>query len=92
MALDSYRPRSLDQVKNDSQLVDEIEQMDLDPDLKAKLREAKMNLEMEQIRLERQKKLNSFKLSFISTSLDATIFTNGAIKVQSKSKCFLLLD
>ena len=55
MALDSYRPRSLDQVKNDSQVVDEIEQMNLDPDLKAKLREAKMNLEMEQIRLERQK-------------------------------------
>ena len=55
MALDSYRTRSLDQVKNDSQVVDEIEQMNLDPDLKAKLREAKMNLEMEQIRLERQK-------------------------------------
>ena len=54
MGLDSYSKRSLDQVKNDSQLVDEIEQMDLDPDLKAKLREAKMNLEMEQIRLERQ--------------------------------------
>lgn len=54
MALDSYRPKSIDQVKNDSQVVDEIEQMNLDPDLKAKLREAKMNLEMEQIRLERQ--------------------------------------
>ena len=54
MGLDSYSKRSLDQVKNDSQVVDEIEQMNLDPDLKAKLREAKMNLEMEQIRLERQ--------------------------------------
>ena len=52
MGLDSYSKRSLDQVKNDSQVVDEIEQMNLDPDLKAKLREAKMNLEMEQTILE----------------------------------------
>lgn len=54
MGLDSYSKRSLDQVKDDSQVIDEIEQMNLDPDLKAKLREAKMNLELEQIRLERQ--------------------------------------
>ena len=32
----------------------EKEQMNLDPDLKAKLREAKMNIEMEKARLERQ--------------------------------------
>lgn len=54
MGLDGYSRRNLDQVRNDSQIVDEIEQMNLDPDLKAKLREAKMNLEMEQIRLEGQ--------------------------------------
>lgn len=30
MALDSYRPRSLDQVKNDSQIIDEIEEIKLD--------------------------------------------------------------
>lgn len=54
MGLDSYSKRNLDQIRNDSQVVDEIEQMNLDRDLKAKLREAKLNLEMEQIRLERQ--------------------------------------
>ena len=54
MGLDSYSKRNLDQIRNDSQVVDEIEQMNLDRDLKAKLRESKLNLEMEQIRLERQ--------------------------------------
>ncbi len=54
MALDSYRARNLDQVENDSQKIDEIEQIKLDPDLKAKLREAKKNLEMEKALLERQ--------------------------------------
>lgn len=54
MGLDSYSKRNLDQVKSDYQVVDEIEQMNLDPDLKAKLRKAKMNMEMEKARLERQ--------------------------------------
>ena len=54
MGLDSYSRRNLDQLRKDSQVVDEIEQMNLDSDLKAKLREAKMNLEMEKVRLERQ--------------------------------------
>ena len=49
MGLDSYSKRNLDQVKSDYQVVDEIEQMNLDPDLKAK-----MNMEMEKARLERQ--------------------------------------
>lgn len=54
MGLDSYSKRNLDQVKSDYQVVDEIEQMNLDPDLKAKLRKAKMNMEIEKARLERQ--------------------------------------
>lgn len=54
MGLDSYSKRNLDQVKSDYQVVDEIEQMNLDPDLKVKLRKAKMNMEMEKARLERQ--------------------------------------
>lgn len=54
MGLDSYSKRNLDQERSDSQVIDEIEQMNLDPDLKAKLREAKMNIEMEKARLERQ--------------------------------------
>ena len=54
MGLDRYSKRNLDQVKSDYQVVDEIEQMNLDPDLKVKLRKAKMNMEMEKARLERQ--------------------------------------
>lgn len=74
MALDSYRPKNLDQVRNDSEVVDEIEQMNLDPDLKAKLREAKMNLEMEKVRLERQDeydKMVSEVNSTPTTSMDS---------------------
>lgn len=54
MGLDSYSKRNLDQERSDSQVINEIEQINLDPDLKAKLREAKMNIEMEKARLERQ--------------------------------------
>lgn len=54
MGLDSYSKRNLDQERSNSQVIDEKEQMNLDPDLKAKLREAKMNIEMEKARLERQ--------------------------------------
>lgn len=55
MGLDSYPKRNLVQTKSNYQVVDEIEQMDLDPDLKAKLREAKMNIE--KARLERKKEI-----------------------------------
>lgn len=44
MGLDSYSKRNLDQARSDSQVIDEIEQMNLDSNLKAKLREAKMNM------------------------------------------------
>ena len=54
MGLDNYSKRNLDQERSNSQVIDEKEQMNLDPDLKAKLREAKMNIEMEKARLERQ--------------------------------------
>ena len=54
MGLDSYSKRKLDQVSNDTEIVDGLEHMNLDADLKAKLREAKMNMEMEKVRLERQ--------------------------------------
>ena len=54
MGLDSYSRRNLDQVRRDYQVADDIEKMNLDPDLKAKLREAKVKMEMEKIRLERQ--------------------------------------
>lgn len=53
MGLDSYSKRNLNQERSNSQVIDEKEQMNLDPDLKAKLREAKMNIEMEKARLER---------------------------------------
>lgn len=55
MGLDSYSKRNLDQARSDSQVIDEIEQMNLDPDLKAKLRKAKMNIEMEKARLASKK-------------------------------------
>ena len=57
MGLDSYSKRNLDQERSNSQVIDEKEQMNLDPDLKAKLREAKMNIEMEKAKL-REAKMN----------------------------------
>ncbi len=68
MGLDSYSRRNLDQVRNDSQVVDEIEQMNLDSDLKAKLRKVKVNLEMEKIRLERQDEYDKMVNKINSTS------------------------
>lgn len=69
MGLDSYSKRNLDQVKSDYQVVDEIEQMNLDPDLKAKLRKAKINMEMEKARLERQSTYEQIADEVNSTSI-----------------------
>ena len=69
MGLDSYSKRNLDQVKSDYQVVDEIEQMNLDPDLKVKLRKAKMNMEMEKAGLERQSAYEQIADEVNSTSI-----------------------
>lgn len=69
MGLDSYSKRNLDQERSNSQVIDEKEQMNLDPDLKAKLREAKMNIEMEKARLERQNEYEQIVDEVNSTSV-----------------------
>ena len=77
MGLDFYAKRRLDSVKNDSQVVDEIEKMNIDQETKDKLRQAKMELEMEQMRLKRentQEKIESELSSNSQKSMDMTSF------------------
>ena len=80
MGLDFYAKRRLDQVKNDFQVVDEIEKMNIDQETKDKLRQAKMELEMEQMRLKRentQEKIENELSSNSQKSMDITSFPSA---------------
>lgn len=66
-------------MRNDSQIIDEIEEIKLDSDLKAKLKDAKMKLEMEKARLKRQSEYDKIISELNSTStrgMDSIFLSN----------------
>lgn len=89
MGLDSYSRKNLDQVRNDTQVVDEIEQVKLDSDLKSKVREAKINMEIEKARLKIQSEYQNLVNEIDSTpikNMDSISLSDTSLNTSSNNQ------